>query len=329
MRRRLAILAVVALGLAPGTFVRTPPAPLDERAILTLEPIELAPATRGEVRIEGLWELASPNSHFGSYSGLVALSENELLAVGDSGGWLRFSPPGEGTGAQFGVLGRAAKRRKSAVDAEAVEYDPASGQAWVAYEVSNSIERSGLDFADAVAAKPEAMANWPRTSGPESMVRLLDGRFILIGEGSPDWFGKGFPALLFQGDPVDGAEVTRFGFVAPPGYRATDMAALPDGRVLILMRKIEGIFPPAFSTRIALADPTRIEEGEPWRSREIAALGTDLPHDNFEGIAAMPRDDGSFTLWLISDDNSAALQETLLYKLHWAPGGAATTPESK
>lgn len=320
MRRRLALLAVVAIGLAPGTFVRTPAPVHDDRQILALEPIEVEPATRGEVTIDGLWELSSPNSNFGSYSGLVALSPNELLAVGDAGGWLRFSPPdGPASEPRFGALRKADLRSKSAVDAEAVDYDPATDTVWVAYEVTNLIERSGLDFTDVISVQPASMSRWPITSGPESMARLSDGRFIVIGEGSPDWLGDGYPGLLFDGDPVDGADVLRFGFVPPDGFRATDMATLPDGRVLILMRKIEGIFPPAFATMIAVADPSTIAEGEVWQAREIATLGTDLPHDNFEGIAAVPRDDGSFTLWLISDDNGAALQESLLYKLHWTP----------
>lgn len=320
MRWRLAFLAAVALGLAPGTFVRTPAPVHDDRPILTLEPIDVDRVTRGEVTVEGLWELSSPNSNFGSYSGLVAISPGELLAVGDAGGWLRFAPPdGEGSPPRFGALRKANLRRKSAVDAEAVDYDPASGQVWVAYEVTNLVERSGLDFANVKSVQPDAMSNWPITSGPESMARLSDGRFIVIGEGSPDWLGDGYPGLLFDGDPIDGADVLRFGFDPPDGFRATDLATLTDGRVLILMRKIEGIFPPAFATMIALADPREIREGETWESREIATLGTDLPHDNFEGIAAVARADGSFTLWIISDDNGAALQESLLYKLHWTP----------
>lgn len=328
MRKRLVAVAVIALGLAPGTWLRTPSPAIDERPILTFDPVEVEPLVRGEVTVEGLWDLSSPNSHFGSYSGLVAISENELLSVGDAGGWLRFAPPGtNGSEPQFGTLGRARLRRKSSVDAEAVEYDPETKRAWVAYEVSNSIERSSLDFTDTAKVKPAAMKNWPIASGPESMVRLPDGRFIVIGEGSPDWLRDGYPALMFDGDPLDDPEVMRFGFEPPEGYRATDMAALPDGRVLILMRKIEGVIPPAFSTQIAIADPAEIAAGEAWQARTIATFGTDLPHDNFEGLAAIPREDGSFTLWMISDDNGAALQETLLYKLHWVPE-AEGTPEA-
>lgn len=317
--RRLLILLIVALGVAPGTWVRTKTPIVDHRQILDFEAIDVGARQRGEVRIEGLWRLSSPNSNFGSYSGLVALGDDELLAVGDSGGWLRFGLPGSGHKPAFGALGRANERNKHVVDAEAVEFDAETGHVWVAYEVSNAIERSDLTFAQPLKAKPPAMANWPVTSGPESMVRLGDGRFIVLGEGSPDWFGESYPGLLFDGDPADGADAVRFGFIAPDGFRATDMAALPDGRVLILLRKIEGVFPPAFSTKIAIADPANIEEGMSWAAREIATLDTDLPHDNFEGLAAIPRADGSFALWMISDDNGAALQETLLYRLRWTP----------
>jgi hypothetical protein len=322
--RRLILLLLVALVLAPGTWLRTRTGVPNESQRLEIVPVEFpAGARRGEVSVEGVWRLASPNSYFGSYSGLVALGPNDLLAVSDKGGWLRFSPPGSPGSARFGGLERAVLRNKRAVDAEAVAFDPENRQVWVAYEVTNSIERSGLSMRDAVSITPPAMANWPVTSGPEAMTRLPDGRFIVLGEGSPDWFGKGYPGLLFAGDPVEGTEVIRFGFDPASGFRPTDMTALPDGRVLILMRRIENVLPPRFSARIALADPATIRAGESWPATDIATLGTDLPDDNFEGLAAIPQPDGSFILWLISDDNGAALQDTLLYRLRWDPSGTA------
>ena len=41
--------------------------------------------------------------------------------------------------------------------------------------------------------------------------------------------------------------------------------------------------------------------------------------ENYEGIAVLPREAGGFTIWLISDDNRAALQRTVLVELEWSP----------
>jgi hypothetical protein len=51
----------------------------------------------------------------------------------------------------------------------------------------------------------------------------------------------------------------------------------------------------------------------------LGTIDGGLPRDNFEGLAVVPETDGALTLWLISDDNTAALQRTLLYKLRWQP----------
>ena len=41
--------------------------------------------------------------------------------------------------------------------------------------------------------------------------------------------------------------------------------------------------------------------------------------DNYEGLAVAPGPDGALVLWLISDDNKATFQRTLLLKLLWRP----------
>lgn len=338
-RVRLALLALVALGAAPGTWLRTAVPPLDARAIVLMEPLIFSQQPGSAVVLEAVWHLTSPNSHFGSYSGLVSLPDDQLLAVSDKGRWLRFAVPksgGPGSGGpapRFGVIGGEVVSDKRQVDAEAVTRDPATGQLWIAYEGSNSIERHSLSLLGSDRAEPQGMARWSGNKGPEAMARLADGRFIVIGEGSPDWLGEGFPALLFSGDPVDGARAQTFGFSAPDGYRATDMAALPDGRVLILLRAIEGVIPPRFSAKLVLADPAHIRPGATWRGEEVAHFGLDLPTDNFEGLAVVPQDegrtDGALTLWLISDDNGAALQRTLLYRLRWTPDARKARPASR
>lgn len=317
--KRLTLLALVAVALAPGTWLRSPPATDDLRPILRFERLEADLSHSGEIAIEGIWELTSPNIHFNSYSALVALSSHRLLAVSDRGRWMEFPIPGFAGAPRFGVIGGTVEPDKRQVDVEAASYDAASKRIWLASEGANSIDRSGLDFGDTERVRPDSMRRWPGNRGPEAMTRLADGRFVILGEGSPEWTGVGYPGVLFDGDPVEGAEAMTFDFVPPEDYRSTDMALLPDGRVLILLRKIVNVLPPRFSTRLMVADPGAISANRPWRGRTIAMLGTDLPNDNFEGLAVVPRDDGSLTLWLISDDNGAALQQTLLYRLRWTP----------
>ena len=64
-----------------------------------------------------------------------------------------------------------------------------------------------------------------------------------------------------------------------------------------------------------IADPAAIRPGEVWQGIEVAKLSSSLPVDNFEGMAIVPREDGRVTVWLISDDNHASTQRTLLWKL--------------
>lgn len=329
-KTRLALLALSALALAPGTWLRSAPPAADLRPILRLDPVAFhTQPGGGAVSLEGVWHLSSPNSHFGSYSALAAMADGSLLAVSDKGRWLRFTPPGRPpTIPRFGAVGGAAVPDKRQVDAEALVLSPDGALAWIAYEGSNSIARYRPDLSAPISTRPPEMARWPANKGPEAMTRLADGRFIVLGEGSPDWLGEGFPALLFNGNPVDGAAATRFGFTAPEGYRATDMAALPDGRVLVLLRAIESVIPPRFSARLLVADPADIRAEAAWTGETIAAFDLSLPTDNFEGLAIEPRADGSLTLWLISDDNGAKLQRTLLYRLHWTPDARKARPAS-
>ena len=164
------------------------------------------------------------------------------------------------------------------------------------------------------------MQEWRADFGPESMVRLADGRFIVLAERSPQWFDRTTPGLLFPGDPIDGAAPVRFNVIAPGGYSPTDIAQLPDGRVLILMRAFELGLPPRFPGLIAIADPAAIRRGGEWRPTVLGRLVPPVPSDNYEGIAVVPDGAGSgANVWVISDDNFSAFQRTLLLKLRWGP----------
>ena len=314
---RLILLGVVALGLAPGLWVRTPPKEPDSRNLLTISPVEIEVRKIGELDVLGVWELDSNNTHFGSYSALIPLGDGTLLAGSDRGRLLQFSPPGSGQSiVRFTAFAGASDRDKDEVDLESLTREPATGKIWAGYESSNAIARVSPDLVEQDRVRPAEMSGWSSNSGPESLVRLADGRFLVIAEGNPSSDGSAIPALLFSGDPVNAlAEPLSFAFAAPKNYRAVDAAQLPDGRVLVLVRKIAFGLPPGFASAIMLADPAEITVGQVWTGQIIARFANPLPSDNFEGLAVEPQPDGSAALWMISDDNNGVLQRTLLYKL--------------
>lgn len=324
MRRLLAVL-FVALLAAPGTWWRTdlPDSALfprnDGRWDLALQPLEITDRRAGETVVVGAWWLTSSYPAFGSYSALVPIGGGRFLAASDTGRVLDFGRPG--APASPPTMDFFAGRReynKFLVDIEAMTRDPASGRIWTAYEGSNTIERFEADFSAPARIRPIAMRGWSGNTGPEAMTRLADGRFLVISEGREGWLGGASPALLFPADPVDGAEPVSFRFRAPDGFRPVDAALLPDGRVLVLVRRFNWL-PPSFANRILVADPAQIAVGAEWRGRQIAAITAPLPSDNYEGLAVEPAAAGTVRLWLISDDNRNKFQRTLLLALQWDP----------
>ncbi len=316
--RKLVLLLMLILALAPGTWLRSPRPPADERQILSVRALPVGAIELGPLAPVGSWVLDSPNDAFGSYSALAALDDGTLLAASDKGSMMRFAPPGmPGGGVAIGYFGQDRSLPKWQLDIESMTRDPASGRLWLGFEGSNRIERFDAGFRAPATVRPVAMRDWPGNSGPEAMVRLADGRFVVLAEGTRRWFAGEVPGLLFRSDPIAGAAPVAFRFTPPAGYSPVDLAQLPDGRVLILLRRVVWGIPPGFAGKLMLADPRAIRPGQPWRAKLLTDLAAPLPSDNYEGLAVVPESIGGTTLWLISDDNDAPYQRTLLLKLHW------------
>ncbi|MFC6620615.1 esterase-like activity of phytase family protein [Novosphingobium panipatense] len=329
MRRSLP-LVTLAFPLLWATWARSerPQTVQGADAELTIERQKLPArpvldAYLGPLRLEGAWQYRSPNQRISGYSALVALKDGRLRAFSDSGEVLSFPrPPGPGSGARTVSLRFSLPRNdKAGRDVESVAFDPKTGRQWVALEGSNRIVRLSPKLRETGHVHPAGMARWGRNSGAEAMARLRDGRFVVIREVTTSILeSRRHEALLFAGDPVDHPVAQAFHFEGPDNFSVVDMAVLPDGRALVLMRRLLWPLPMRYAGRIVLADTAQIRPGTVWRSTPVASLASVLPGDNFEAIAAVPGKDGRIVVWLMSDDNAMrVLQRTLLWKLSVHP----------
>ena len=312
------------LALLPLTWARSPkPVPIEnfelDIAPIALPSLERMAAHLGPFRLERIWELRSRTHRFGSYSALLMRPGGEMLALSDSGNFLRFREPGESQKlSAIGELPLSDDDVKSNRDVESATQDE-HGTIWLGLEGQNAIFRMTPGFHVERRVQPESMQDWGENTGPEAMTRMADGRFVLLREGFSDWSDHLHPAVIFAGDPTEHPNGQRFVFDGPTGFSPTDMAQLPDGRLLVLMRRLIWPMPQRFAGRIAIGDPRAIRPGQSWRVTEVAQLSSDLPVDNFEGLAVVPRADGRLNVWLISDDNYSPLQRTLLWKMSVNP----------
>ncbi|GGB67153.1 esterase-like activity of phytase family protein [Blastomonas aquatica] len=332
IRRALALLSLMFF-LGTGAFVADSPLPPNtSQQIVLKRPLDL-PALphrlgNGELTLIDGWELDSDNSDFGGFSALHTTGNGRLLALSDASILAGFTI-GEGSTAQDSFIAplpirRGERSTKKDQDAESLTHDPVSGRYWVGFEHNHRIRRYSPGFARAEATgAPPAMANWPKNGGAEAILRRPDGSFIVFAEAHSEAAGV-TTGLIFDGDPAEPAAPSqRFSYRPPPGYRMTDVAALPDGRLLALHRKFHYLS--GVSAKLGIIDPAQIVPGGLVEPRVIATLKPPFPVDNMEGIA-IDREQSQTIIWIISDDNFMTLQRTLLLKFEFS--GPRVLPRS-
>jgi len=292
---------------ATGAKLFATPVPLD--------PDDPAHRVVGRLRYLAGWQLTSRQRDFGGYSAL-RVTGDRFFALADTGHYLRFrmAEPGMISESRFGKLPAfpAYGSGRGDRDSESMTVGP-EGDIWIGFESHNAILRYQADLLQLHAiAWPPAMKGWSRNSGPEAMVRLDGGRFVVFAEGAVIG-AQVHAALLFPGDPTNPRNVPfQFGYRAPlPGYVPTDAAQLPDGRLVVLHRRF-GLFD-GFSAAVAIVDPAMITPGGTVGGELVAELKPPLTVDNMEGISVV-REGGRTILWMISDDNQMPIERTLLLK---------------
>ena len=297
------------------------------RPIVTVQAYP-APRFAPDSAVKGieLYRLSSPQRGFGGFSAMVWSGDGERLILFSDYGLaleLPFLPRGNS------VLAAPLRRlgpdtiRKEGRDIEAAT--SLHGTIWIALEHSNSIVRLNEDLARAATVFPAAMADWPANGGPEAMARLDDGRFLVLREGALGSANdEPIEGLLFAGDPTSGASARSVRVSGAQGYHPVDATATPDGRVLVLLRKVRLGLPIVFETRLALLDPTEFADGTA-RLDLLTQLAPPLPHDNYEGLAL--RENGArWDVWLVSDDNNSHFQSSWLARIAIDP--AKLSPRS-
>lgn len=316
-RNRLALAVLTAPLLAtfapPSLFSEpAPPARLSlSFKAVTLEEGNPRRRSVGKLLYLGGWAIRSNDGRFGGISAMH-VQDARVTALSDAGWLFRFPLPGRGE-EPLSIMplpeapGLARVKGDRDVEAMAVH----GRRAWLAFEGRNAIWRYDLrDWTSGAAAAPPAMKNWPANEGSEAIVRLADGRFLVFAENQQR--DGSSAVLLFSGDPTSmdsKAELLRY--LAPAGYKITDAALLPDGRILFLNRRVsvtDGI-----SAKLTVASDPALMRGSILRGAELAHFEAPLTVDNMEALSVEKEDDRT-VVWIGSDDNYIPLQRTLLLK---------------
>lgn len=277
---------------------------------ITSEPLSMRQSPSEPVRFVAGWALTSDHEDFGGFSGLVLEPENgSLVALNDKGDWwkvpfdaMQVVAPAGGT-IQAHFMGAKSDKRK--LDAESVV---AHRDGYlISYE---QIHR--LSFQPELGGKPSkpegfAEVNFTgmsKNGGMEAITILPTNDLLAFSERGLDTRGT-LKAWLVS---ANGAQTLRF---APPkSFAPTDAATLPNGDVLVLLRKysaVEGVAVKIHHVKAGDIRPGAIVSGAP-----ILELTPSDPVDNMEGLDLVALDNSTVRIAMISDDNFNPLQRTLL-----------------
>jgi len=344
MPRLLACLSLFFF-LVPVTYVRGPAPAANESQYIMLEPFALDARSPGRSQVGRLvflggWKITSDNRDFGGISSMVALPDKRFLMLSDNGTLVGFTLDEETGRAVRPFIAplpdgpaRPNEHARKNWDSESLLHDPETGQFWVGYEHQHSIWRYGSSFSRKEAANfPEAMQKWPDNGGAEAMLRMPDGRFLVFSE-SAEYSKGGYQALIFGGDASEPAsKAAPFGYQPPEGYKLTDAILLDERSALMLHRRftpLDGV-----SAILSIAQLSDFQPGKIVTSIPVATLTPPLKVDNMEALAVTRDEDGPI-VWIASDDNFSALQESLLFKFRLLNGkksgkkSAAKRPNEK
>lgn len=325
----MAAAALLVAALVPGPVCAKPAfAPLPPQEItVQARPIVFDRAHPEATRFGSLsWlggvELRSPTRAFGGFSGLIVAADGAALtAVSDAGFWLTGTIGYDGArpvgleDARMGSLLGAGGEPLTAVDdsdAEAITAANA-GHVYIAFERRRRVglfplTDDGVGPARRFLTLPRSLLKAKPNSGIEGLALLQSGAqkgaLVAVTENLRDGDGNIIGRLI--GGPAPGPIAIRH----HAGFDVTDLAALPDGGLLVLERQFS--WSTGIRMRIRHIAAKAIRRGAVLDGEALLEAGPELTIDNMEAMAVHRNAQGQTVVTLLSDDNYNAFQRTLL-----------------
>ncbi|MAN45920.1 MAG: hypothetical protein GYB49_10560 [Alphaproteobacteria bacterium] len=298
--------------------------PIDiEATPIPLWPRDKADELPSGTRFVGGWVLTSSHQGFGGLSGIDLLPDGNLLTVSDEGAFVSIdmssdAPAGSGTFAYMHGPDGSYLRGKAEGDSEGLALN--DGIAYVSFERRHRIEAFALEACGA-AAQSVLISTLPNkidgigvheNAGAEALAfnaDTLQAGFEQVTNGRS-------AVVSLSDDPpsVEMLDPVASGYGGPlVGISNALPTAADDGQKITFVLRRQ--FNPVFGNRLSIearysnADGYALaDDGEP-----VLKLSPPMNVDNFEGVAAKLQPDGSYRLWLVSDNNFSPRQRTLLY----------------
>ena len=268
----------------------------------------------------GLSLKAEGTDSFGGLSGMEVDPDGALIAVSDAGDLLRarivLDPAGRLARVEDATLARLIDENgvafQNKIDADAEGLTRTDDGFAISFEQEHRV----LLYADAGGAPKRAEAPFVHlapNAGMEALAYWHDPdtgapRLVMGAERGDAWScdlaGRDCRQILqAKRDNPRG------------GFRLTELDALPDGRLVALYRSASLMT--GLRAAICVVTP-----GAERPVVEIARLPGPITADNMEAVSAVAQPDGSIRLYVMSDDNFAGWQRTLLLAFDWKPDQA-------
>lgn len=305
--------------------VLVPPQMKDGEIAVSASPVHLDPDDPGLGVAGGLtWlgglRLSSEDKRFGGFSGLELEHDGETRLEGgiisDAAFAGRISISLNERGAPRSVTLSGERFRNAAGEPLSKRAGDAEGLAAYGALIAVSFEQDHRieifhPGGDSRVPGPQARGVEAASAnqGLEALT-FMQGGLMLAGAESVSLTAAPHPVWRFT-DPQESVPPAFQIAAAGPGYGLVGFDETPHGNLLILER----FYAPGIGNSIAI----RWLEGAAARTatgivtpRTLGVIDGGMTKDNFEGIAAVEMPDGRTGVWIVSDDNFSASQQTLL-----------------